>query len=610
MENGVTDPYGVDEAASSEVKPFVDMFEEAEQSNQTARDISHRCRDYLDGTQLSDEEISELAKRGQPAIVINRIRRKINWLRGVEMQGRTDPRAFPRTPQHEQGAEAATDAIRYVCDNADWSAKRSRVWENILVEGFGGVEVVHKFKPPMREPEICINYYSFDRLFYDPHSTEPGFSDARYKGAVIWSDMDELARQHPDKKDIIEASLGPTDVSSETFEDKPYYQIWTDPKRRRARCVLLHYRKGDRWHWVKFVKGGVLEQGESPYFVDGESVCPLIMQSAYVSRENDRYGEVKDMLDPQDEINKRRSKLLHQLNARQTASPKGAFKSVKAMKRELAKPDGHVEYDADQFIDTGIKPFEVLPTTDQTAGQFSLLQEAKSEIDLLGANSALQGTGQGSSGREVIARQQGGMIEITPLQDNLSQFTQTVFRHVWGAVRQFWTEEKWIRVTDDVRNTRFVGLNRPVSLQERLAQLPREQVVAIARQMGLGPGDPRLQQPVGIENRVEEIDVDIILDEVEDQVTLAGETFEQLVGLSSSMPGAIPPEILIEAAPNLDRSVKDKLLERMEQQAGQNAQMGEAQMELEAKEKDASAMKDMAQAQKYQAEAQRAALGY
>ena len=31
----------------------------------------------------------------------------------------------------------------------------------------------------------------FDRLFWDPHSRRLDFSDARYKGIVIWMDRDQ-----------------------------------------------------------------------------------------------------------------------------------------------------------------------------------------------------------------------------------------------------------------------------------------------------------------------------------------------------------------------------------------------------------------------------------
>lgn len=598
---------------------LVDMFEEAEQSSVDANNLARRCRNYYDGDPLTQEELSELSKRGQPPVVVNCIRKEVNWMRGYEMQSKADPRAYPRNPNDEELANAATDSLRYVTDATKYDRIRSKVWEGLIIEGVGGVEIIHKFKPPMREPKIVLNRYPWDRLFADPHSTEDDYSDARYKGAVIWSDMDELKRQYPGKEGVIEASIGPTDNSSDTFEDKPHYMIWSDPKRRRCRVVLMYYREGDVWKWAKFTKGGILEAGESPYVdEEGESQCPLVMQSMYVSEDNSRHGVVKDYLDPQDEVNKRRSKMLHQLNSRQTWGVQGAVKSVKAMKRELAKPDGHIEVTqeaADNARVTGVMPFNIIQNQDQTMGQFQLLQESKAEIEVLGANSALMGNGKASSGRQVMAEQQGGLVEIAPIYGQLLHFDDEVYRQLWMRIRQLWTAEKWIRITDDEKNTRFVGLNQPVTLQDELSQYSQEEIAFFARRHGIGPGDPRLQQVVKVKNDVSTMDVDIVIDDAPDAITLQGETFEQLVNLASSMPGAVPPEILIEAAPNLDRDVKEKLLERLEQQNQQQSQMGQHQMQLDEAEKQAeiqskqaAAMEDMANAQRLQREASLPAL--
>src|SRR6056297_2094480 len=157
-------------ASGIDVSDLVNKFEEAEHVTYEARLEAERARDYVDGKQLTTEEIAELKKRGQPPIIINRTRRKIQWLRGLEVKQRTDPKAFPRTPGDEQSAEAATDALRFVADNTSFDRKRSQVWENMLVEGFGGVEILHKTKKqrdPMQPPEVevVVNCYNWDRLF-------------------------------------------------------------------------------------------------------------------------------------------------------------------------------------------------------------------------------------------------------------------------------------------------------------------------------------------------------------------------------------------------------------------------------------------------------------
>lgn len=566
---------------------LVTMFEESEQVTYNARKESERARDYFDGKQLTDAELNELKKRGQPPIIVNRIRRKIQWLRGLEIKQRTDPKAFPRNPQDEQGAEAATDALRFVADDSRFDRHKSAVWGDMLIEGFGGVEVIHKANK-RGDIDIVVNRYPWDRLFYDPYSRQPDFSDARYLGAVVWQDKEELLDEYPDRRAIIE-QMQEDARATETYDDRPRQGLWYDAKRNRVRVVLMWYRKKGQWYWCKFVQKDKLESGQSPYVnEDGDSQCPLIMQSLYVGRDNDRYGVVRDMFAPQDEVNKRRSKALHLLSVRQARMAPGVVDKVQ-IARELAKPDGIVEADKDDF--------DILPTGDLAQGQVVLLEDAKNEIDLLGANAALAGeTGESQSGRAVLARQQGGMVEIAPELDELQHFTQRVFEAMWDRVKQFWTEEKWVRVTDEDQAPRWVGLNRPVTFGETLGRQPPEVTAMVAQQMALIPNDPRLQAVVAVENNVAELGVDIILEEVPDRITLAGETFEALAKYGP----ALPPQVLIEADPTLPASKKQKLLELLEQaQAQPNPEQQASLMESEAK-----ASKDMAQAQKTATEAQ------
>lgn len=586
----------MENSLKSDVVKFEEWFAAAEDATIAARAESERARDYTNGHQLTAEERAELQRRGQPDGVVNRIRRKIEWLKGLEVKQRTDPKAFPRTPQHQKDAESVTDAIRYVCDKEDWDGVRSDVYDEFLVEGFGGCEVIHQ-QNAKGEIDVKVNHYPWDRLFYDPHSRKDDFSDARYKGVVLWMDGADFKDQYPDLKDHIAGMA--QDFAMDTYDDRPADK-WYDAKRDRVRVVLMWYREKSAWKWVKFIRGAPIDEGDSPYVDDqGESVCPLIMQAAYVDRDNARYGIVRDMFFPQDEVNRRRSKALHQSTSRQTMGVKGAFQSVAEMKRQLAKPDGHVEISIEAFEDAarvGMKPFDILPQSDQMQAHFSLLQEAKSEIDMLGANAALEGeTGESTSGRAVLARQQGGMIEIASLNDRLHRFTRTVYRHIWMRIKQYWTEERWVRVTDEESNARFVGINQQITLGQALGEMPEQEAAMIAQHIGLYPGDPRLNEVVEVRNNVHDLDVDIILEEVPDRVTLEGEVFEALLKYGPQ----IPPAVLIEADPTLPSKRKEKLLEMMQQPP---APSPAEQLEMAGKEADI--FETQAKTAKLQAEAQ------
>lgn len=592
-----------------EVARFVEMFEEAEQSTYDARLNAERDRDYYNKIQLTDAETAELRKRGQPTNVFNQIRRKINTLKGIEVKRRVDPRAFPRTPQHEIDAEGATSALRFVASNTNFDKVRTLVWENMLIEGFGGAEVVHEIKNG--QPEIVVNRYSWDRLFYDPHSAELDFSDARYLGTVVWADATQLKEEYTDKADDIQWTMSDV-IAGETFDDKPRYTIWSSRQRNRVRVVMVWYLEKDEWHFCKYHKGGILEQGVSPYLnEDGKTVCPLVMQSMYVDRENQRHGFVRDMVDPQDEINKRRSKALHLLTMRQVIMEDGAVNSPAEARRELARPDGMI------VKNQGFE-FEIQQQGDLASGQVALLHEAKDEIDRMGANTALEGeTGESASGRAVMARQQGGMTELAADNDKLTDWTIRCYEQMWLRVRQFWTEPRWIRVTDDQDQIKWVGLNQQKTIGDMLREMPREEAMMSAQDLGItSPQDPRLNMVAGVENAVPRMEMDIEIEEVPDQISLEWEQFQAITGLAPALMQANPAlaptigELMIDIAPGVKSETRRKLRESIAKMEEQSAQSGAVQQQivqqraaLEIEQAEADVDATIAKAQKDQAQA-------
>ena len=587
---------------------LIEYYEDSEGASQESRTLCERDRDYVDHKQFTADEIKTLRDRKQPPIVVNRIKPKVDFLLGMERQTRSDPKAFPRTPKHEEAAHAATDAIRYVLDNNTFDYTRSDVFENMLVEGVGGAEVL--VKNTKKGPEIVINHYPWDRMFWDMHSRRRDFKDAKYLGAVVWMDREDA--EELGNEDAIEAAMS-EESSTDTFDDVPRIR-WIDKKRNRVKLCSMWFQEKGVWNWAMFTSGGFVQGPEVSPFLDedGNTECGMEMQSCFVDREGNRYGVVRGLIDIQDEINKRRSKALHLLTMRQTLSEQGAVSDIGMMKAEMAKPDGHV------LIQPGMR-FEVLNTNDLAQGQLALLQEAKGEIDAIGANASLQGKEERNmSGRALMARQQSGSMELGPVFDSLRSWQKRIYRQVWNRVKQYWKEERWVRVTDDENNLKWVGLNKPITVREQLEQ-----------QLGPVPpnmeGDPRLEQVVGMENEIAELDVDIILEDSPDSVTLQIEQFEMLVQMFQANPDAIPFDLIIEASQLRN---KQQILERMrsggatpeEQQAKQQQMQEEKQKQdmmmqvqldgaaSEVHMNQARAQKDTATAEKMGAEAQNKAI--
>lgn len=580
MESGVIKTPEVDERLTRQRQQFSDYVD----NSQTERKEAELHRDYFDGKQWTAAEIAILEARGQPVITDNKIKDKVEYMEGVERKTRTDPKAFPRTPKHAQDADVATDCIRYVFDKNRFPQIKSAVFQNLLVEGFGGCEViVEKDKPK----NVLIRKLRWDRSYRDPSSMEPDCSDASYVGFVTWMDYERAKAKWPKCKEFIE--MAPARNAGETQDDKPR---WIDAKRKRTQIFEHYERRDGKIYRSVFCWGGFLEEPAlCPYVNDeGEHEWPLIFASAYIDRDGKRYGLVQRYVSLQDEVNKRRSKSLHAINSKRIVAEEGAVSDPDKARREVHKPDGYVE------VAPGMR-FDVQENFELSAAHFQLLQQAENALSVTGPNAALLGQSGSISGRAKELDQQGGAIQVSVLFDNIRDWQLRVARAVWNRIRQYWDEEMFIRVTDDENGLKFVTINQRLTRGDEQAEafkndpefqaLPDPEKQRVIQNMAQ---DPEMQAPAlgpdgrpKMKNSVSELDVDIIIDESPDAITIQAEEFAKLVELAQSgIP--IPPDALIEASQIRN---KKQILDKMNGQNDPNAaalqQMQQAMADLQAR---------------------------
>ena len=527
--------------------------------------------DYYHGKQWTPSEVSVLNARKQPAIVFNRIKPAINGTIGVVERGKTDPKAWGRNPQDEDAGDVATDSLRYIADKNRFQTVRSNCFRDMLIEGICGALVEVD-----QSREVKITKIRPEHYFYDPYSREPDFSDARYNGLAKWMDEEDAVAfaegLNPGSGKVIPSSLDAAMTASQTYLDRPIQGwAWADGKSRRVMVVDMYHRRGPEWLRCVFVSGGVIFSGPSEYKdSEGKTANPIYAQSAYVDRDNFRYGAVRDMRGPQDAINKSRSKRVHLLNVRQ-ARVSRRIDDVDAVRAELAKPDGIIQGDDGEV--------EIL-NTQQYAPEFAELErEAKQEMERMGPNPGVLGRDvQGQSGRAILAQQQAGLIELAPLLGSFDDWTLRIYRACWDRIKQFWDQPMFIRVTDDENAPEYVGLNMPQPI--------------------MGPdGQPQLDQmgqPMTKMLSPANMDVDIIIDSTPDTASLQEEQFQRLTELvQAGVP--IPPDALIEASSlPRKRAILDKLKapegppqpspQEIEMQGKQQAAQAQMQLDLQVAE--------------------------
>jgi hypothetical protein len=358
--------------------PYRRMVDDFRDGTVESRAIADKARRYFDGDQIWGATETALKRSRQPKVIRNEIAPAINGILGVIQQDKTDPKAYPRTPESEKQADAATKVLRFVGDKEKWHDKKVDCSESFLIEGVAAVSVEVNAR---NEPVIVVVPY--DEAIYDPRSRKADFSDSDYNGIGKWMYEGDLARMYPwaalDLGNVFSSSSSWSGDMGLDRPDRPENAIgssWLDPKKRRIFVVELYHRDDGVWNRCVFYVGGVLESGPSPYVDDdGEPVCGLVLQSCLVTRDNQRAGLAKAMLSPQDELNAYGSRALHLARSRQIQASDPQFPpevDAETAKKEAAKPDG--------AIPSG---WQVVPTADLSNGMQMMMADARQALILL-----------------------------------------------------------------------------------------------------------------------------------------------------------------------------------------------------------------------------------
>jgi hypothetical protein len=591
-----------------ELAQVTQWFTDWDDGTWEAREEMARDEQYYHSKQWTAEQRAKLKKRGQPCLTFNHIAKKIDYIVGAEIRNRTLPKAQPNAPSGKQdgGAAAISDSLRHVSMVGRVPSVFTKGYKSLAMVGLCGhtteVEVIKRRDDS--DVAIKVKAFPWDRLWWDLTNRELDYSDATYKGTVEWMDYaDAVAyyRKRPHAVDNVEEilsgakSMNGRASGNESHADRPR---WYDPKRNRVQILVAFYERDGVWMTCHFVNGGFLERPRPTGYLDedGNDVCPLSMAAAFLDEDGLPYGLIRRMISPQDEINNRRSKALHQSNTRQVFIERGtvADADLVEFKKQVAKPDG-VPVVNKGTLATGLK---VERNDADFQGSLALLGEAKEEIHGIGPATPTAADAA-TSGRDRQLQQQLGSLELEQLNETMRELKRETYRQIYLRVRQFWTYEKWLRVADDAApdGFRFVGLNQDTTKGKRVREMLEENIPlpqalesvgikleevqqwvqqAAPMLQGIPPEQqqaammrhietmPQMQERFRV-NDVARLGVDIDIEESADTSSIQHELMRDLMEIGQVIVangGQYPLDLWVEAS-ELRPSVKAKLMARL-----------------------------------------------
>jgi hypothetical protein len=521
---------------------------------------------FYDGEQWNESEKQALEKSAQAPIVINKIATKIDSVSGNEISSRTRIAYRSRSGEQneEKTARALTDLALYVAEKNDQSIEISNMFKAGLVTGVGWLDVGVKNNGEI--PFIFNNAENEMNIVFDVRSRNLDYSDARFVARERWLDIQTLQALFKEKANAVIKDLESNNFNQNYAfnfnEELTNAEEYLNKQDQRAKVVEVQFKQTEklytvtnklgqsfstfnqklahkerenhvtesynyRTYIVYYTENTVLSYKALDYEFNDFTLIPYFFKRKRISGEP--YGLVKSAIDPQKEYNKRRSKALHLLNTVQVIADIDAVEDPNILAREAARPDGII-------LKRPGKEIKILRNAELANSQVNIMNQASIDIqettgvfdDRLGKRT------DAVSGVAIAQRQMASTNNQMFAFDNLRKVKKQVGRMILNLIRQYFTNEMIINITDDINVPKLIKLNS-LALDEN--------------------GDVILDEnnnPIKI-NDVALGDFDIHVEEVKDALSSQEYELNQLLSLRSAGVN-IPNDMLINSTSINDKS--------------------------------------------------------
>lgn len=532
-------------------------------------------------------------ERGQPALVFNIIAPAIRWLTGSEKRVRVDFVIKPRKgKEYNKIADGKTHLLKFVDDCNRARFIRSKAFADAVTAGVGWQEIgitdnpdremvtrKHEswrnvwYDPMSKEDDLSDARYLFREKWVDVDTAVLMFPDRKTEIIRAAENQDQLYGQNNDAYGGINEEMLPNgSADSDDYRGLGYGQSvqlsGKQENRERLKLIEFWYRNPESVDIIKDPdkpwNGAVvtddldpvlefaLEQGaevvqairmvvrlsvftEDSMLWDGPSgfwhnQFPLIPTWCYKrGRDNMPYGVVRGLRDPQEDLNKRRSKALHILSTNQIEMEEAAVDDLDELRDEADRPDGVI-------IRKAGKELKINRDRALASQHIDLMTQDEHYIQSTsGITDELMGRQTNAvSGKAIQERAGQGIATTADIFDMLSLSDQLVGEQELSLIEQFYDTEKTIRIIGNTGRSEFLQFN---GYDE--------------------DGNPY--------NDLTETKSDFVVDVQDHRATIRQAMAEQLMEMMNKLPGEIALKLLDVVVDMSDVPQKETLVSRIRQ---------------------------------------------
>ena len=480
-----------------------EWFKEDSQSMYDLRALMRTDFDFYSSKQWDDDVLDELYEQKRPANTLNVLRPLINLLSGYQRLNRYEPTFLSRNRANPALCQIRKGVTKFIWDESDYDSVESAVCMDAWIGGIGWFKQLYEWDFATNQAKVMIEKVSPFDIYFDCNAIKPGCPDAQRIHEAHWKDKEELKTWYPEHKAEIDAWSSRYDEGEDCFGDDTEY--WYQPDTNKCRLVETWWYEISTKQYYQLSDGSeiiademtidkapmIIQIASKPYrqvmyaaYLGGVALeeprvwqvqeFPLTMLWCYYLGEGDMYcGVVRDLIDSQREINKRRSDMIHILNKSTNSAWQFEQGTLSEAQREeyeetASKPGAMLEHKQSHTAPRRVDP-PPIPTGVIEAEQMSR-QDIFSLSNINPQTMGSQHMQNVESGRAIELKQRQANAGTMILFDNLRYSKKMLMYKLWGRgenkglVQKFFTDQQTIRIMDDSNRQQFITVNQPIDI--------------------------------------------------------------------------------------------------------------------------------------------------
>jgi len=448
----------------TDIETLKDSFKIGYDAYEMSIEEANTVENMYHNRQYTDDQLAILSNRGQPAETFNVIKLFARMLVGYYSTVLNSIQALPKKESSITNAGLLNDVIEYITRSNAFNTEGDKLKLSAMLSGLmvSYVNVVDTGdKDRFGRPIMKVETYHIPRseVVLDPMSRADDYSDARWLHRFKWITEEQIVNLYgKDAVDKLDEYFNHLDIDEAEFEytyNGQFTGLYKIFNNYLVVQTVVVDDDGRRWsiHW----------SGEVELFrkeiTAREVKFPYRVHKLHTSDKTEFYGIFREVIETQKAINQALIKIQLMVNTHKVLVEKTAVEDIDLFTDAYNRVNAVIEV-------TELAGIKIEQMSREVLDQYTIIDKGFDRIQrILSINDSFLGMAFASdSGRKVKLQQNATITALRYLTVRIEEFYRLLGTDIANLIKQYYTAEQSLRITDETTGSRWVQINQPVQV--------------------------------------------------------------------------------------------------------------------------------------------------